>query len=533
MVYLIEAQGLAARSSLDPDITTDDFQINENDYPVGVFELWNNYRQIVPGQETMNKHDSYHESVIVSTRFCYKCSVWPEVSSEWQSRTRLIGWPQKHLIDSIIKDGCYAIPKDERRWQYSFSNAEKSLFQDGISKHQKYCFLVLKLLCFQILQAQNHFSPEILRHVFLYTCELVPTEFWQTSPGSCVFYMLNELQRGFTNGELPHYFISRKNILSDLSPDQCSEIKEQFDLLRSQICLFLRQINEDQQLCTRGDVIIEQVMEDSILFRSHKSVKESTILTFIPGMINLAKDKINSFSYQSGLELLNQAFQDRLSVSTCDDIVMYHIFLQGSLSGLSTVTTVWFCTFADKQLSGQLANTLIRETCGDLALTHIGDHLPKDKAGCYGTAEVPEYFTTSIDKFCHDYAAFLVFAGKISDALSVLYHCVDLYKERENGNYDFDNLTMFYIYSGLYSIYSRQQQLEMFKSSVDEMGNIAKRMNNFSALSCLMHIYKELGNGESSMRFQYYAQECFTRKSDDSIMHNCQHWPCKYLLLSK
>lgn len=470
---------------------------------------------------------------------CIRCPSWPSVADPWRKRPRFEGWPSNHVIEKIVDKGCLCIPNDTTKgtyitvWQYSFVLAENCLFQDGISPSQKYCYLLLSFICFCGLKCNKAVNTRVLKHAFFYACERIPSDFFETSTGSCILYILDKLQAGFQRGFIPNYFIPSDNLIRHLSSKQLKSVESQIHTFRVQPFGVLRQINNVLNLCTRGNSIIEKVAIDCEQFRLDNSIKQSTVNTFVPCLIDLARDKVNTCVYDSGLELLNQAFQDRLVVSTCDDSVLYQQFLQGSLSGLSLIDAVWFCTYIDKQLAGQLSKTMVREMFGHMTLTALANIFSKDVAGSFGEAEVPEMYVTNFDKLCHDFAAFLVFVGKVTEALPVLHFCVEKYKA-ENSSVEvhgrFDDFTMFYVYSGLYAIYFMRGQLEIFRSYVGEMGEIAKRLNTSGVCCCLSNIYRELGDEAKMQHFTLLEVTSQRSAFDENVIQNCKFWPRTYIM---
>lgn len=460
------------------------------------------------------------------------CPVWPSIAKDWTSRARIEGWPSKALVEQIVQEGCFVtVPAGNVCSSYIFYNAEKRLFQEGLSSHQKYCFILLKLLCFQTLEFEDRFNPLVIKHLFYHACGRVPSEYWQASPGACIMYMLAELHQCFVEGRLQHYFISSQNIIEDISRNKQSEIAGRLVLLRSQPILFLRKINEKLGYCSRGKRILDCVANDIMEFKASKNVKDSTIKVFVPCIVGLAKDNINCCYYEQGLKFLNEAFQNRLAVSTCDDTVLYHVFLQTSLSGLCTTTKVWFCAYADAQLADQLAHPLIKEAYGDFNLTAIGEHLPNDVAGLYAKAELPKYFVSHFDTFCHDFAAFLTFVGKVPEAIFVLHYCIDQYKARENGRHAFDDSTMFVVYSALYALCSRRKYETDFMDYVDDMGDIAIRLNSKFCLHSVGNIYLELKDDVNAERLECLELKAKTGITDgDDFVSACRSWPNRYIL---
>lgn len=534
--------GVSARLPDDPEVQEGDFLINDSTSLPGNMKL-----HVFTSHSQQQKFNSKVFTEILSSTMLFSLSnlemsiplrvfqalrspSWPKAAETWLTRPRYEGWPPKELLDSFPSQGCLILPacasKDMSEWQYSFSLVEKSLFQTAMTLYQKYCYLLVCALCYQTLKNIEPFDVGIVKNVFLYACERIPSEFWQSNPGSCILYILDELHNGVQLGFLPNYFIQRRNMIDHFSSEDLKESECQISLLRAQLQMFLRQIDQNMMFCMKEN-IIDKIVEDSHCFKLEKNIKDSIVCTFVPLLIDQAKVLIRRCSYESALDELNQAFQDRLSVSTCDDSVLYHMFLQGSMNGLSTGATIWFSTYVDKQLTGQLAKTMIRETCGDLTLVRIDSILPKDTSGPYGSSEVPDYFNAQLDMFCHDYAAFLYFTGKVSFALPVLRYCAEKYKgeHAQNKQSMFDDYRMFLVYSGLFGLYLKQNEVECFRSFAGDMAEVAKRLNTFGAFQCMTSIYNDIGDTQNSRYFQNLCRSLERSQADLQFIFKCKNWP--------
>lgn len=290
------------------------------------------------------------------------CPMWPDTAKEWQTRLRHKGWPPCNIVKSIAEKGCHCVPclGDNSQFKFSFALAECSLFQDAVSSSQKYCYIVLCFLCFHAFKCEHAVSVRVLKHVFFYACENIPPDFFQTSPRSCILYMLGELQAGFQRGSLPHYFIPSQNMINHLSSEQLKDIRKQVTLLRSEPHLTLQKIHRFHKLCTKGDLIIEMIYKDFEEFQLDKSIRESTVQTSVPCLMEIFRDKVNTFQYEAGLEVLNQAFQYHLAVATCEDTVLYQAFLEESLRNLTEVERVWFSMYVEGHLEGQLPKPIFK-----------------------------------------------------------------------------------------------------------------------------------------------------------------------------
>ncbi|XP_052805625.1 uncharacterized protein LOC128234994 [Mya arenaria] len=474
----------------------------------------------------------------INSIYGYKCFKWPKIAENWLTRERCEGWPSEVVIQNVMEEGCIVIPwshpsirSPDLEWKFSFALSEKVLFREGLSLSQKYCFIVLRTFCYHVLSTLPQFSLSILKSVFFYACERIPAEYWETSPAPCILHMLDAILRGVNEKCLPNYFIPTNNMIDHLSSAELHQIEDQIVELRSQPMLFLRQIQDFVRILPNGHAIIDQVCEDAEHFQS---ISDSTLKVFVPCRIDAAKGQIRSLKYDTALETLNQAFQDRLRVSTCDDTMTYQMFLQGSISGLEMNSTVWFSTYADKQLEGQLSKSLIRETCHDMTLVRLETLLPPDVAGSYAASEMPITFGSNIEDLCHDYAAFLVFIGKKNGALPVLYHCHKLYKQRQadvaSGQITetFSDRTMFYIYGGIYKIYFDQNQLEFFRELLQDMDEVGQRIDTPEVYICLTNIHRELGD---TYGMQMMASKVTSKPEYEGqrFVVSVQQWPMYYI----
>ncbi|XP_053372890.1 uncharacterized protein LOC123561569 [Mercenaria mercenaria] len=459
-----------------------------------------------------------------------RCLVWPECAKSWISRVRREGWPSKDCISSIESEGCLLLPnahKESRspslEWQFSFTLCERKLFRDALSLYQKYCYIVFYALCTHTMHHLKSISSSHFKSVFFYACERIPAEYWESCPGACVFYMLNELLRYVRAKDLPNYFVHDNNMIDHLMEKDLKEIEEHVILLRSQLVLFLRQINETLFMLPHGNTVIDKISDDIAKFKEHKSLKRSTLEVFIPATIDTAHYYIRMRSLEQGYEILSQAFQQRLSVSTCDDSVPFQIFLTGAVSGLDLDSLVWFSAYTDRQLEGQISKSLVRETCGDLHLVRINDILPADVVGSYGNTEVPAEFLARICAFCHDFAKFLFQTNKLSEILPILYHCHELFvkkledtkshrstnskNDEQPSNEDFTDEAMFDIYIAMYTVYKKQQQLEFFRPVMRVVDAIVERIHTRGVYNCLCHMYLSLGDTDKRViSSNIYAQ---------------------------
>jgi hypothetical protein len=480
-------------------------------------------------------------------RIAVRFQAWPEFAQSWKVRKRLENWPQEHIMASIESEGCLLVSNNDPglEWRFSFVLCERKLFREAVSPNQKYCYIVFDAMCTQTMNNVKSITSEHRKSVFFYACERIPGEYWETCPGGCVLYMLDELLRYIKAKYLPNYFVHTNNMVSNLQDSDFNDIEEKITLLRSQPVLFIQQINDSIGSLSCETTVITRVLNDIANFKEHKSLKRSTIELFIPATLQTVHEYINERSFEKGYDLLSQVFQDRLSVSTCDESVSFQMFLSDALHGLDIDSIVWFSAYTDRQLEGQLSKPLIRETCGDLQLVKIRDILPPDVVGSYGDTEVPAKFLLKRCSFCNDYAKFLFQTNRHSEILPILYYCHDIFTksnekkklDKDDDNHvenqerlarsDFTDASMFSIYTAMFAVYKKQHQMEFFSHMMPVVKGIVTRMNTRGAYSCLCFMNQDLGDRvalhESSSA---YGRLPFDAK-EHQLVNDFLYWPYK------
>ena len=167
--------------------------------------------------------------------YYYSCSSWPQIAQPWIDRERPSKWPPKEIIREIVSKGCRIVHKPhpsskdpDAEFRFSFSVAELFLF-DALSVDQKKCFIAFKALvkcgiCRSKIITKNKIDlcTYHLKTIFLWTCETIPVEQWQTTTGwaRCLLYMIDQLYACLKSRILPGYFIPESNLLDSIELPQ-------------------------------------------------------------------------------------------------------------------------------------------------------------------------------------------------------------------------------------------------------------------------------------------------------------------------
>ncbi|XP_048585373.1 putative nucleotidyltransferase MAB21L1 [Nematostella vectensis] len=183
--------------------------------------------QKLNGPAVTLKIDNNGKNYAVDLTFAFKVNEWPSAANEWARRCRR-GWPSCDLIEEIVKDGCHVVAKKPEIfqgtskgsfcWRYSFSTAEKKLFQKGFSGDAGTCMKqVLRLLKSLREDYMNYMGPLTSYHlktIVFYECERFPDPSdWDGSKLAERFKSAVLLLQYFIkNKYLPHYFIQNLNL---------------------------------------------------------------------------------------------------------------------------------------------------------------------------------------------------------------------------------------------------------------------------------------------------------------------------------
>ncbi|EDO42726.1 predicted protein [Nematostella vectensis] len=163
----------------------------------------------------------------VDLTFAFKVNEWPSAANEWARRCRG-GWPSRDLIEEIVKDGCHVVAKKPEIfqgtskgslcWRYSFSTAEKKLFQKGFSGDAGTCMKqvlrLLKSLREDYMKYMGPLTSYHLKTIVFYECERFPDPSdWDSSKLAERFKSAVLLLQYFIKKKyLPHYFIQNLNL---------------------------------------------------------------------------------------------------------------------------------------------------------------------------------------------------------------------------------------------------------------------------------------------------------------------------------
>ena len=388
--------------------------------------------------------------------------------------------------------------------------------------YSRYCLVVFLALCSQELrEASTLISTDHLKAIFFYACEELPLMCWTSNLGSCMFYLLNSLISQVEEKNIPCYFIPENNTIDHLSEDEIQIISERLNNLRWNPLQHIFSLVKDREFAWE----IQQVItEDMDQFKITHNVRESVLNCFIPHAIKSARNSILRRRFKVAVDTLQNAYEDRLTVATCDDQVPFQSFFNEAVQGIPLDCQWWFLLYSDEKL-GMTMSSDLSLNLEPVTLSEIMDpSLVKD----YASHLIPAAMALSKCQFITNFAWFLLTKYRTQQAIDNLMVCIVTYREKlglENNPqcapevlekyFDFNERTIYkalvYLYYGLH----RLRQEETFVYQFDVVKVVCEKLDCREVFSQACSIASAVDKEAS----QYLAQRFHScQKSDPSIV---------------
>ncbi|XP_062591790.1 uncharacterized protein LOC134253291 [Saccostrea cucullata] len=154
--------------------------------------------------------------------FCFVCDFWPPSASSWIDRCH--SWPQPHVVDEIVKNGCHFVAMghklgnhEDHEWRISFSQAEEKLVY--VMNHCQFLtYGLLKLILTEIINNGVGDDDKLLCSYHMKTAA-----FWVIQQNTISHWCPQNLLEGFWvcfklilkwvyEGACPNFFIPGNNM---------------------------------------------------------------------------------------------------------------------------------------------------------------------------------------------------------------------------------------------------------------------------------------------------------------------------------
>ena len=210
--------------------------------------------EFIPHGPASKATHSYAERPKTDFVLSWSCPKFPPCAQAWIHRERK--WPSPEIIQEIISKGCHIVHKSyksfeekndknedgenkESEYRFSFSIAEARGLFESLSSEQKQCFIAFKALVkytmYKIKSADaKKLTTYHLKNIFLYTCETIPADRWQTTDGwaGCLLYLIDQLSICLNEEKMAGYFVPEYNLLDIFTPSQLKLLSDEVKTLR-------------------------------------------------------------------------------------------------------------------------------------------------------------------------------------------------------------------------------------------------------------------------------------------------------------
>ena len=253
----------------------------------------------------------------------FDCREFPPSAQEWINRERKFQWPSRTIVDMIQVSGCTIISKHhpsssnpDIEWKYDFSLSEVILFERTVTRSQMYGFYVIKVLLeYCTAHLQRKLKPKHIRAVFLNCCEQIPTDAWDANLGGCILQLVSYTIECLQRKKLPHYFISKRNMLHGFNEDELRDICLQVEALRLFPLQTMVLIAENRGLSYASNLTVA-ILRDCARFALPAELWPLYQEIFIPNTIKTVKFLARRGLYETAFSLLSSTLYIARILST-------------------------------------------------------------------------------------------------------------------------------------------------------------------------------------------------------------------------
>lgn len=236
-------------------------------------------------------------------------------------------WPSPDVVQAIIDDGIHVVGvaskmsvDPDHEWRISFSASEGRLAREAVTDHQRQCFIFLKILRHQAMKPFAVLSSYVFKSVFLNCCEKIPISDWETSPGNCVFFMLDILLECLKKKHVPTYFLPENNLVDHLSESELLAALSCIENIRRDPISPILDFTDTSVLECHPKYYkfrdkVTPLIEDIIYFKEHRDEKRSILNGIWPSSNRMIRSLLTDYT----------TTEENPSEESCQEAVRYHI----------------------------------------------------------------------------------------------------------------------------------------------------------------------------------------------------------------
>ena len=463
--------------------------------------------------------------------FKYK---WPEVAIEWASRKRRSGWPSKHIIEIVVRNGCHfyspleSADIEETLWKYSFASAEKILITLGLSEWMKSCFVIFKTLLDSAFGKQK-LNVCLFLSVFFYCCEELPKPDWERHGPVCLLALIKKFRFFLENDAFPNYFVPSWNLFHECSTVTVAEwYLNKIRVLERNVFVSIYFMLDKNNLTLRLGNAIDTVIEDEHKFVAHKSAEVSFEECFSMLYVEEIQSVIMSDNFNKASTVIRQVFRKGGVGLTGSSEVSFESFLVRILSDITLRHKWCFAVYWDyingsnlvQQIFGNMKTVPIATVFGPelnmklIENTNVKDILmPVDLMKPLQVLHFVRYFCSFVlhelelhDMYCCTLHFFLQTHGDfLRESAERCFSENKIIKGQKILTY------LSSLYGSLYTAYSDEDNVYPFTELLDGFDKVCDIMNIPEQLQWMAQMWRYLGNLERSKYCETKAQLLGTR----------------------
>ena len=245
---------------------------------------------------------------------CIRCFKWPPQATDWPTRYRIHGWPNKATIDAVVRNGCdvvgvaHPLCKGDQwmakyQWRLSFSRAEVTLLHTWTLVQQiLYHMLRTFVKTERLTKGSNNYGTDTLSNyhikmLMLWACEKTPQHWWTNESNlvSMCVKLMHYMNEWITKRHGQHFFINDVNFcFSTTDIDMISAVADSITTSSLAQWFVDNYICKCAELCPQNmsvlcsDVITSEILQDTVTtilkWKDHiarKAVMKELALQFV------------------------------------------------------------------------------------------------------------------------------------------------------------------------------------------------------------------------------------------------------------
>ncbi|KAJ8316377.1 hypothetical protein KUTeg_006391 [Tegillarca granosa] len=472
---------------------------------------------------------------------------WPHEAKEWITRERPCNWPSSDLVSKIVNSGCIVVarahPDCENShivWQFLFSEGEHILIKEGLTKEQIRCFSIFKVLfdC-HVRNLPRILSTSLLKHIWFYCCEIIPSSYWSENQGACLLFLCDRLLENLRCHNLPNFFIRENNMISQYPREIIQKLGDKVEAVRKFPILSLIFVCERHGIL--DDTDFEVVLDDVNIYKFSRNLCRTVTKVFVPILVDLDKPHLSCHCDNSFINHLQDAYEMVLSTTSVHRDIVVPNFQDFVLDILRPDTDdfdlllqrSFIALIIDCHLDTSIMPNLMSST-DTISLKQV---IGEENKGMYGELLVPKSkhdcvdfiikFTTILLEFkFYEPAAFYLRHGiqrtkeektimlndkavnqsdyadqlsRYSNQLKTNVNPEDLHKtgsQLKMMKIRICNKSLTILFYMLHSCYTQMNQIELMQEFVEDFEVVAIETNSVASLQLLSQIYTSLGSDE-------------------------------------